>query len=174
MHGASTVLSTTIRMSLWPGPRARFTASLTRARVEVAHLVVGPRSEARHDHPRRMACRMSMSPSNLCASAGHKFGVGEHSTAELYTCYARMSKSCSRRPCSRCGPAGGRTQRGRGPPPGRRSSSCSRRGTCAWGVGWHRSSRRHSHRPHSRTPALATPRASRAHARPGPDQARTL
>ena len=55
-------------------PRARFTASPTRARVEVAHLVVGPRSEARH--PRRMACRMSMSPSNLCASAGHKFGVG--------------------------------------------------------------------------------------------------
>merc|ERR1711995_304557 len=54
-------------------PRARYTASPTRTRVEVARLVVGPRSEARH--PRRMACRMSMSPSNLCASAGHKFEV---------------------------------------------------------------------------------------------------
>ena len=102
-------------------------------------------------------------------------GRAQHSrVCTRAVCYARMSKSRSRRPCSRCGPAGGRTQRGRGPPPGRRSSSCSRRGTCAWGVGWHRSSRRHSHRPHSRTPALATPRASRAHARPGPDQARTL
>ena len=73
----------------WPR-RARFTASLTRARVEVAHLVVGPRSEARH--PRRMACRMSMSPSNLCASAGHKFGVGEHSTAECaHELYAMLA-----------------------------------------------------------------------------------
>ena len=54
-------------------PRARLPASPTRARVEPGHLALGPRSEARH--PRRMACRMSMSPSKLRASAGYKFGV---------------------------------------------------------------------------------------------------
>ena len=49
-------------------------ASPTRARVEPRHLALGPRSEARH--PRRMACRMSMSPSNPRASAGQTLGVG--------------------------------------------------------------------------------------------------
>ena len=55
-------------------PRARLPASPTRARVEPGHLALGPRSEARH--PRRMACRMSISPSNPRASAGQTLGVG--------------------------------------------------------------------------------------------------